>query len=71
MQYNTKYNQNVQIKYDEMDGASSMHGKKFIVYRILVGEPEGKRPLGRPIRRLKNNIKMDLRLYSMVWYGLD
>jgi hypothetical protein len=30
------------------------------VYRVLVGKPEGKRPLGRPRRRWKNNIKMDL-----------
>jgi hypothetical protein len=30
-------------------------------YRILVGKPEGKRPLGRPRRRWVNNIKMDLR----------
>jgi transcription termination factor 2 len=30
------------------------------VHRILVGKPEGKRPLGRPRRRWKNNIKMDL-----------
>jgi hypothetical protein len=30
-------------------------------YRILVGEPEGKRPLARPRRRWVNNIKMDLR----------
>ena len=30
------------------------------VYRLLVGKPEGKRPLGRPRRRLKDNIKMDL-----------
>jgi hypothetical protein len=30
------------------------------VYRILVGKPEGKRPLGRPKRRWENNIKMDL-----------
>jgi hypothetical protein len=28
------------------------------VYRILVGKPEGKRPLGRPRRRLEDNIKM-------------
>jgi hypothetical protein len=27
---------------------------------VLVGEPEGKRPLGRPRRRWENNIKMDL-----------
>ena len=30
-------------------------------YRVLVGKPEGKRPLGRPRRRWENNIKMDLR----------
>jgi hypothetical protein len=31
------------------------------VYRILIGRPEGKRPLGRPKHRWENNIKMDLR----------
>jgi hypothetical protein len=30
------------------------------VYRVLVGKPEGKRPLGGPRRRWENNIKMDL-----------
>jgi hypothetical protein len=30
------------------------------VYRLLVGKPEGKRPLGRPRRRRIDNIKMDL-----------
>ena len=30
------------------------------VHRVLVGNPEGKRPLGRPRRRWENNIKMDL-----------
>jgi hypothetical protein len=29
-------------------------------YRILVGTPEGRKPLGRPRRRWENNIKMDL-----------
>jgi len=29
-------------------------------YRVLVGKPEGKRPLGRPSRRWDNNTKMDL-----------
>jgi hypothetical protein len=32
-----------------------------IAYRLLVGKPEGKRPLGRPRRRWVDNIKMDLR----------
>jgi hypothetical protein len=31
------------------------------VYRILVGKPEGKRPLGRPKRRWDDNIKLNLR----------
>jgi hypothetical protein len=31
------------------------------VYRVLVGRPEGKRPLGRPRRRWKDNIKLVLR----------
>ena len=30
------------------------------MYRVLVGRPEGKRPLGRPRRRWEDNIKMDL-----------
>jgi hypothetical protein len=30
------------------------------VHRVLVGKPEGKRPLGRPRRRLEDNIKMDV-----------
>jgi len=30
------------------------------IYRVLVGEPEGKRPLWRPRRRWEDNIKMDL-----------
>jgi hypothetical protein len=31
------------------------------VYRVLIGKPEGKRPLGRPRRRREDNLKMDLR----------
>jgi hypothetical protein len=36
-------------------------GKSRGAYRILVGKPEGRRPLGRPRRRWEHNIKMDLR----------
>jgi hypothetical protein len=36
-------------------------GQKRNAYRRLVGEPEGERPLGRPRRRLVDNIEMDLR----------
>ena len=35
-------------------------GEKRGVYRVLVGKPEGKRPLGRPRRRWEDNIKVDL-----------
>jgi hypothetical protein len=38
-------------------------------YRILVGKPEGKKPLGRPRRRWVDNIKMDLR--EVGWDGRD
>jgi hypothetical protein len=36
-------------------------GEGRSAYRVLVGRPEGKRPLGRPSRRWEDNIKMDLR----------
>jgi hypothetical protein len=36
-------------------------GQKTNVYRILVGKPEGKRPLGRPRRGWVDNIKIDLK----------
>jgi hypothetical protein len=44
-----------------MVGACSTNGEKRKAYRILVGKPEGKRPLGRPRRRWVDDIKMDLR----------
>jgi hypothetical protein len=43
--------------------------EKRDVYKILVGMPEGKRPLGRPRRRWVDNIKMDLR--EIEWDGVD
>jgi hypothetical protein len=36
-------------------------GERGSVYRVLVGRPEGKRPLGRPRPTWEDNIKMDLR----------
>jgi hypothetical protein len=38
-----------------------MHGEGRSDYRVLVGRPEGKRPLGRPRSRWEDNIKMDFR----------
>ena len=48
-------------------------GKRKDVYRVLVGNPEEKRPLGRPRRRWEDNIKMDLqevRCGGMNWIEL-
>jgi transposase len=48
-------------------------GEKRNAHRILVGNPEGKRPIGRPRRRWEDNIKMDLREIGwggMVWIDL-
>jgi hypothetical protein len=44
-------------------------GEKRSVYRLLVGKPEGKRPLGRPKSRWMDNIKMDLA--ETEWDGID
>jgi hypothetical protein len=44
-------------------------GKKRNAYRILVGKPEGKRPMGRPRPRWVDHIKIYLR--ETVWGGLD
>jgi hypothetical protein len=46
------------------------------VYRVLVGRPEGKRPLGRPRCRLEDNIKIDLREIGIngangIWLAQD
>jgi hypothetical protein len=43
--------------------------EKSNAYRILVGKPEGKRPLGRLRRRWVDNIKIDLR--EIGWDGVD
>jgi hypothetical protein len=44
-------------------------GEKRNAYRILVGKPEGKRPLGKPRCRWVDNIKIDLR--EIEWAGMD
>jgi hypothetical protein len=44
-------------------------GEKRNAYRLLVGKPEGKRPLGRPRRRWVDNIRMELR--EVGWGDVD
>jgi hypothetical protein len=46
---------------DDMGRACRTNGDKMNAYRILVGNPEGKRPQGRPRRRWVDNFKMDLK----------
>ena len=51
-------------------GHAACMGKRRVVYRVVVGKPVGKRPLGRPRRRWGDNIKMDLQ--ELCWgNGLD
>jgi hypothetical protein len=50
-------------------GHAARMGETRNAYRILVGKPEGERPLGRPGRRWVDNIKMDLR--GIGWDGVD
>jgi hypothetical protein len=56
-----------------MSGACGTDGEDRGVYRVLVGKPKGKRPLGRPRRRWEHNIKMDIQEVGcevMDWIGL-
>ena len=54
-----------------MGGACSAYGERTSVYRVLVGKPEGERPLGRPRRRWEDNTKMDRQRVGCggVWTG--
>jgi hypothetical protein len=54
-----KYYSGNQLEKNGMGGECSTYGEKSGAYRILVGRPEGRRPLGRPRRRWEDNIKMD------------
>ena len=60
-------------KMNEMGWACGRKGEERGVYRVLVGKPEGRRPLGRPRRRWVDNIRMDLHEVGcgyMDWIGL-
>ena len=54
-------------------GRVARMGEERGVYRVLVGKPEGRRPLGRPRRRWVDNIRIDLQEVGcgyMDWIGL-
>jgi len=52
------------------EGHVARMGERRGVYRVLVGKPEGKRPLGKPRRRWVGNIKMDLQnVQCEAWTG--
>jgi hypothetical protein len=55
------------IEKNETGWTCSSFGEGRLVYRILVGKPEGMRPLTRPRHRWEDNIKMD---FQEVGYGL-
>ena len=53
-------------------GLLALMGKRRGIYRVLVGKPQGKRPLGRPRRRWEDNIKMYLRVVGCAgMYSID
>ena len=55
------------------DGHVARMGEERGAYKVLVGKPEGKRPLGRPTRRWVDNIRMDLQEVGcghVDWIGL-
>jgi hypothetical protein len=59
-----------------MGGACSSDGEGRGVYRVLVGKPEGKRPLGRPRCRWEDKIKIDLQevrcgVMDWIWLAQD
>jgi hypothetical protein len=60
---------NDQFKEDEMGRVYSTNGEKWNTYRILVGKPDGKKPLGRPRCWSVDNIKMNLS--EIGWDDMD
>ena len=55
------------ISKDRLTGHVAHMGERRDAHRVLVGKPEGRRPLGRPTPRWEDNIKTDLR--NVEWGG--
>jgi hypothetical protein len=60
---------NDQLKKNEMGKYVAHLGDRRDAYKVLVGRPEVKRPIGRPTCRWEDNIKMDLQ--EVGWGGMD
>jgi hypothetical protein len=60
-----------EIEKNKMGGACSSDGDGRGVHRDLVGKPVGKRPLGRPIGRWDDNIKVDLQEVGLSWLKIE
>ena len=63
----------IRTKKSRWAGHVARMGEERGTYRVLVGKPEGKRPLGRPRRRWVDNIRMDLQEVGcghVDWIGL-
>ena len=58
--YSSHYFSDDHIEKNELAGHVARMGERRGIYRIWVGKPKGKRPLGRPRHRWEDNIKMDL-----------
>ena len=67
----TRYYSGNKIKTTEMGRARSMYGARRGAYRILVGKPEGRRPLGRPRRRWRIILKWILSNVGWVMDWMD
>jgi hypothetical protein len=59
----------IKLRRMRWTGHVARMGEKMNAYRILVGKPDGKRPLGRPRRRWVDNTKLNLRETELV--GMD
>jgi hypothetical protein len=57
----------IKSRWMRRSGHEARMGKTMNAYRILVGKPEGNRPLRRPRRRWVDNIKMDVREIGWDW----
>jgi hypothetical protein len=60
-----------QIKEDKMGGVCSAYSERRNEYKILAGNPEGTKSLGRPRNRWENNIKMDFGEIGFEGCGFD